>query len=384
MKEKFKYLYLDDNEKVTRDGDVEFMNAYSKRIEIATDYPGSWAQRAKQILAGITTIDGIILDWELTNKSEQAKLGADQAEDVDFSAESLAEHLRISVVTNSIKAIPIILCSADKNKTFSQLKNKELSTSTLFDMTYIKSDLLDKNATKSEAELYDLAYVYETLQTCDLTLPKILNIKMEEIEVLDIRFTDSLSIILSTRTTHDLVNFLLNNLILREGILINELVLAARLGIDISSCADEWEKLIELLVKSGIKYCGLLSIAWNNFWAFKLEEFWEKNFPTTDLRTTGAPAKVLLLNTKFNLKLVNAQKIKFCSSDEFWTICQGLKRPLDPANGFIISEGSRNPWLEEEYVSGIAELEKEDKNAWRINIMDRDRYLHFKKIVTKS
>ncbi|MDP1843925.1 MAG: hypothetical protein Q8K64_10930 [Sediminibacterium sp.] len=212
MATKFNFLYLDDNEKNTRDGDVEYLNAFSSKIEIKTDYPGSWAQRAKQILAELPSIDGLILDWELTNKSEQAKLGTNQAEDVDFSAESLAEHLRISVIKNGTRDIPIILCSADKNKAFTQLRDKELTSNDLFDLTFIKMDLFNTGVEKAELELFDLAQAYNWLQNNELSALNILNLSEKELEKLDIRFMDSLDIISKTKTVHDLVYFLLNNL----------------------------------------------------------------------------------------------------------------------------------------------------------------------------
>lgn len=130
-------------------------------------------------------------------------------------------------------------------------------------------------------------------------------------------------------------------------------------------------------------YRGLLSIGWQNYWAFKLENWWNANFENVELRTTSAKDRVAILNKKLNLQLVAAEKIKFCSSDEFWTVCFGLNRPLDPANGFVISDSKKNPWLEEEYVSGLAELEKTNSDSWRINVIDRERYLYFKNQIAK-
>ncbi len=384
MEKKLRYLYLDDNDKVTRDGDVEHLNAYSNKIEIVTDYPGSWAQRTKQILNELDCVDGIILDWELTNKSEQAKQETEQDEDVDFSAESLAEHLRINVVKSGTRDIPIILCSADKNKAFSKIRAHELTSKNLFDLTFIKSDLFDKRIESSEVKLFDLAMAYNQIQTGNCSIRDILQITEEEIEFLDIRFVDSLDTICKSKTTHDLIYFLLNTLIIKEGILINERVLAARLGIDIDLSGDEWQKVKQILVNEAVIFRGILSYGWLNFWAFKLEYWWHNNFPDNELRTTGAKNRVCLLNERFGIMLIASEKIKFCTSDEFWTVCVGLKKPLDPANGFMVSDSPKNPWLEEEYVSGFAELEKSGNELWRINVIDRERYLYFKKIITKE
>lgn len=376
------YLFLDDNDKVTRDGDVQLLNTISKTIEIKTEYPLSWKQRSKSIFADLDQYDGIILDWELTNQSEAAK-GSEEVEDVDFSAESLAEHLRINAAKKNIKDVPIIICSADNNKTFSNLKNRELTSRDLFDLTSIKNDLFVKNVHNSESQLFDLATVYKLLQQNPFDLKEVLAIPKDELELLDIRFVDTIGNIAITNTTHDLVYFLLQEFIQKEGLLISEAVVAARLGIDIERSGSSWDKIKNLLIEENICYKGFLSNGWSNYWAFKLNDWW-KTISEKDLRTTGASVRVQIINDKFRTALIPAERIKFCSSEEFWTICKGTQRPLDPINGFMIGDYTSNPWLEVEYVSAYAELEKEDTNAWRISAIERERFNKFKAKILKN
>jgi hypothetical protein len=382
MPKSIKYLFLDDNDKVTRDGDVHLLNTISSDVEIKTDYPLSWKQRSKSIFTDLDQYDGIILDWELTNQSEAAK-GSEGVEDVDFSAESLAEHLRVNAAKKIIKDIPIIICSADNNKAFSMLKNRELTSRDLFDLTCIKNDVFVKNVRNSALQLFDLATVYKKLQQNVFDLKEALAIATGDLESLDIRFIDTMGNIATSNTTHDLVYFLLHEVIFREGILINEVVLAARLGVDIEQSKESWDKSKCILIKEQVCYRGLLSIGWSNYWAYKLINWW-KTISDKDLRTTGASVRVQILNEKFSVTLKAAEKIKFCSSEEFWTICKGTQRPLDPINGFIISDYISNPWLEVEYVSAYAELEKEDTNAWRISAIERERFNKFKSKILKK
>lgn len=378
----FKYLYLDDNEKTTRDGDVELINKIAKGITITTDYPCSWAQRADQILQDLNKIDGLILDWELTNKSEKAKQGSLQAEDVDYSAESLAEHLRVNIARHGLKDIPIVLCSADKNKDFTKQRNKELTSKDLFDLTYLKDDLFHKQVESASLKMFDLVQTYQSLQQNGFAIVSALGINEPELELIDIRFTDALDNTASSKTTHDLINALLNDFIEPEGLLIDEQVLASRLGVDVSKNNEEWKKLLDVIRSNGISYEGLLSNGWTRFWAFRLEQFWTTTFGG-DLRTTSARERVELVNKAYGLNLVTAEKIKFCGSDEFWTICVSLKQPLDPSDGFIIGDSLCNPWLEHQYVSALGELEKYDVSAWRINVLDRERYNQAKAIIIK-
>ena len=72
---------------------------------------------------------------------------------------------------------------------------------------------------------------------------------------------------------------------------------------------------------------------------------------------------------KKELKLSNicpAEKIEKSSSNEFWTVCKGYNKPLDPIDGLII-DGQENlyPWQDLDYVSIDAALRKKNVNAWK-------------------
>lgn len=380
MKRKFKYLYLDDNEKIMREGDVELLNQ-SLCLKIDTDYPNSWQKRSVQIFKNLEVYDGLILDWELTNSSEKAKEGCEDAGDVDFSSEAFAEHLRVSAAKKDIKDIPIILCSADKNKKFSSLRMGELTSQDLFDLTYTKKNLFNECVNEAERQLCSLSESYESLRTKKLGIWEILNIDKGKSEFVDLRFIDILDTYLQKKTVHDVIQFMLREFIEKEGILINDAVLAARLGVDIAKSKKSWESILRILNKNDVNYNGLLHHGWTRYWAFALEEWWEK-FSPRSLRTMNATNRIEVLNSKFDLDLIASERIKFCSSEEYWTICYGTNLPIDPLNGFMIGQNISYPWQEAQYVSAYAELEKTDKESWKINILDRERYNQFKKVIT--
>jgi hypothetical protein len=381
---KSKFLYLDDNDKTTRDGDVELINHSSKCISIVTDYPNSWKKRSEKIMQEMDQYDGLILDWEFTNLSKEAKEGCENAEDVDFSPEAIAEHIRVNAAQGKIKDIPIIVCSADKNKAFSNLRKKEQSSQDLFDLAFVKEEIFISDIISVEKQLCDLALVYKNLSNTSFSISTLLCLEDSIIEEnLDIRFIEKLETLKEEKTSHDLVQFFLREVIERESVLIDKNVVAARLGIDINESSEELEKLLEIIDSSGFKinYKGILSSGWQRYWAFQLENWWKTIKPNFYLQTSKATKRVDFLNEKFKLNLKVAKKIEFCSSDEFWTICYGTKRPLDPLNGFQIGEYPHYPWQNLQYVSAFAELEKINKFSWKINIMDRERYNKFKKII---
>jgi hypothetical protein len=374
----FNYLYLDDNDPEMREGDVQLINRISSNIHITTDYPCSWSQRLKQILSNIDNIDGIILDWELTNMSASAKMGHDSAEDIDFSAESLAEHLRVSAAQGDIKGLPIIVCSANRNNQFTTIRKKDRTIHDVFDLSYIKEDLFVSDVKRAAIRLYDLAKSYQMLTEKRHSIPFLLSVDEKELKNLDLRFVDELRTISKTRTSHDIINFFLLNFIDKEGPLISENILAARLGVDIEKCENEWGKLISILETDKIIYSGLLSKGWRNFWAFRLTIWWSK-FSSIDLRASNAEVRVGILNEVYNLELVPAKKIKYCSSSEYWTICVATNRPINPIDGFLVGENTISPWLDSQYISGYAELEK--IGSWKINVMDREHFKNFKKML---
>lgn len=378
MENKLTYLYLDDNDRVTREGDVELINNVSSRIIIKTEYPNSWHIMSNQILNNLEDINGIIFDWELTNKSEDAKNGC---EDVDYSAESLAEHIRVSITLNNKKDIPIILCSANKNNSLSSLRKKEHTSNDLFDLTFIKNDLFYKNVDDAEAQLYDLAQIYNVLQSKKLKNIEIFNLSIDELEYVDFRFIDYVDEIYNNKSTHDFVQFLLREFIEKEGILIDENILIARLGIDKEKSGQSWQKLKEIIFDNLI-YKGVLSVGWENFWGFKLEKWWSESIHSENLRLVSANKRVELLNERLGLDLKVSEKIKYCNSNEFWTVCYATKKPLDPVDGYMIANKSKYPWQEIQYVSAYGELEKVSDN-WKISISDRDNFNRFKALIAK-
>ncbi len=379
MESKLIYLYLDDNDKVTREGDVELINNVSSNIIIKTEYPNSWHIMSTQILNNLNDINGIIFDWELTNKSEDAKNGC---EDVDYSAESLAEHIRVSITLNNKKDIPIILCSANKNNSLSSLRKREHTSNDLFDLTFIKNDLFYKNVDQASAQLYDLADVYNFLQEKKLKNFEILGLNIEDVENVDFRFIDLIDELYNNKSTHDFVQFILREFIEKEGILINEDVLAARLGIDKINSGESWFSLKKKIAEN-VSYTGILSRGWENFWAYKLDKWWLENIDTEMLRFLPAAKRIALLNEKFGLDLKVADKIKYCNNDEFWTVCFATNRPLDTVDGYMIANKSKYPWQEIQYVSAFGELEK-ISDTWKISVSDRENFNNFKALLLKS
>ena len=81
-----------------------------------------------------------------------------------------------------------------------------------------------------------------------------------------------------------------------------------------------------------------------------------------------------------------AERIDKAISDEFWTICKGYNRPLDPVDGLLI-QGQDNlySWQDSEYVSVDAALWRKNIDNW-IGVADveRERYEELKVMYSRK
>ena len=148
-------------------------------------------------------------------------------------------------------------------------------------------------------------------------------------------------------------------------LLIDEQVLAARLGIDIAESSD-WNKVLESI--SSAKYQGVLGKGWLRWWNVLVEDWWKSIIHAdTYLRSTPAHQRVETIKAKLGYTNLQAsEKIEKADSEEFWTICRGYNRPLDPVDGLMI-DGQENlyPWQDAEYISIEAALRRKNRDVWK-------------------
>ena len=161
---------------------------------------------------------------------------------------------------------------------------------------------------------------------------------------------------------HIPASFIVKELIGKQGLLINESVLAARVGIDIEKSGD-WKKFLDIIKDT--KYQGVFCEGWNRWWKPLLEEWWD-SISKENIRSITAERRVEIIKSATGLSdLFPADKIEKCTSDEFWTVCQGYNRPLDPIDGLTLAgQDNLYPWQEPLYVSIDAALKRKNKILW--------------------
>ena len=283
--------------------------------------------------------NGLMIDYDL-NKN--------------FKGISIAQEIRTRQKEYAFKAFPIILVA---EKEMLELIKKTYNPFDIGIDKALLSGTIDKKLLK---KFYGLAEGYKFLSKCK-DIAKILNI---DISVIDDRFVSELSQLLNN-PVHIISQFIIYELIEKQGLLIKESVLAARLGIDIEFSQD-WDRVKDSLAST--KYNGTFSEGCQRWWAPLIEEWWKETVKSkTYLRSTPATERVALIKNALQLENIqSAQKIDKADSEEFWIVCKGYDKPLDPVDGLII-EGQEKlyPWQDVEYVSIDAALKRQNISVWK-------------------
>lgn len=286
---------------------------------------------------------GIILDLQLDHAVNS------QGERVTYKAPTLAQNIREKSTEDSLLDIPIILCSTLQK--IENLYKRDISSHDLFDMRFHK-DLTDYNL--ESVKINALISGYKTISEVGLSIEKLLTIDQESIEpriYSNLLITDNLP-------AHNIAQVILKDLIYMNGPLIDEELLAARLGVEIQGSSG-WSELKDNYFRNA-KYKGIFSDGWNRWWMHEVSALFQE-LTGKSLAVVDAKERIQLIKEKTGLTGIEyPEKIKKCNSFKFWTICKGYNRPLDPREGFkIVMPREPKAWQEYEYISLEAALERE-------------------------
>lgn len=366
-----RFLYIDDAVPDIRNATASGLSR-SGILNVTAEEPLPWDLRESRIVDGIEHIDGIILDWRLTEETNRAISGA-----VKYSAEALAQHLRFLATDKAVKDIPIVLCSA--NTGFREYYRRDSTGHDLFDEVFEKNDFSVHHDTVVK-QLNCLAEAYKILQTADELSWRAILSNPDNIEV-DVRLVGNISTFLANMVPHELIGFLLREIIKKPGVLIDEDILAARLGVD-KDASEGWNILLETVINQKIKYEGLLSGGWSRWWADGLVQWWKTNIHPTHPQLRAAKQRVKLIKEKTGIQdLIPAEKLKFCAESEFWTVCVATKKPLATSEGLRVVISNELPWQDEQYVSLYAIVERINHDSYTLSPMEKERLASFKKML---
>ncbi|NCB83962.1 MAG: hypothetical protein EOM44_05625 [Bacteroidia bacterium] len=368
-----KYLYIDDDKVHTAKSKVQGFEIEGQLCITPYQHKGTWEEQLNFIQENEDFLDGLILDLRLNDfPNEETKYA-------DFRGTSLAQEIRTRQKEKGFKSCPIILFSAN-DKLEQSLEN---SGKDLFDIYIDKSKVGIDSFSVITPQLIALAEGYIYMED-NKDVSKILQV---DTDLIDERFLSELShLLVDNNPTHIISQFILNELIGKQGLLIDERVLAARLGIDIEK-SEDWDKVKEALSES--QYKGVFGEGWQRWWMPLVENWWAKIIKAeSHMRSISAFERVEMIKNYLQIKSINvAQKIERAESDEYWTVCKGYNRPLDPIDGLIIAGQEKlYPWQEPEYVSVDAALKSKNKESgWKNVAKIEEEYLaELKRTYSKS
>jgi hypothetical protein len=342
-----KYIYIDDENGPSEVSTLHGFND-SKLVEVErfplSEYREFGALKNALIdRSKSKRFDGIIIDLRLDGSGEDR---------TEFNATSIAQEIRSVAARGEMPTFPIVLCSTDEK--IRHTYNSDKTSHDLFDYKISKSNS-SPNWLKLATKLSSLAKGYLWLNEEQRELNSIFDITdLSQIDTRIIEKTEVFSAI------YDYAHFVIKDFFHQTNPLINEKVLAARLGIDLKNTpSSSWQKLIDTLFGKAA-YTGLFSDGWKRWWADIVSDvFYEVS--NEKLAFLKAEERVSILKKVSGIEnLIAATPLKFCNSSEFWTICEGFKVPLDPLEGFKISTSTDlKVWQESKYISLLAVLERE-------------------------
>lgn len=358
-----RYLCLDD-EAAKIQPIVQLLQQANAELRIEVRTPVQFDEEIRKL--GKAQCDGLLLDLRLDRSADQA------GKRVNYRALSLAQELRTRMTEGEITSYPLVLWSVDDN--FKVSYDKDETGHDLFDRQYYKASITDAKSVIAR-EMIELANGYKTINAIKSRTIKNIYSRLiglpDAFDILDARIANDIA---DNRSypAHIFARSILQNLILGSGPMIDEKVLAARLGVDVSRSAD-WPKLKEGFAESA-RYTGVFGSAWHRWWMFKLAAKWKEIHPQVPLQRLEAEERVSILKKAFKLsRLSAAQPLAEGYDQRFWYICKFLSSPISPTEAVQLSV-DRREWQDGAYASLKAVLDRLHKaNGYEIHAFERDR-----------
>ncbi len=342
-----RYLYIDDE---NGSSEISTLNGFNdtKIIEVTRfnlsafrDF-GSLKKELERACNN-NEFDGLIIDLRLDGAGEDR---------TEFNATAITSELRSISARGDIRSFPVVLCSTEEK--IKQTYDSDRTSHDLFDYKLSKSNP-EPDWIKISTKLKSLADGYEWIQAAKREPAEIIGV--DKLDIIDERIAERL---FSFSVTYDFTHFIIKNFFHQTNPLINERILAARLGVDLAKTPNEVWKELSLSILDGVRYKGMFAEGWKRWWADGLVG-WFREISGEKLAFINAEKRVEILKNKTGLQdLIHASPLKFCTSTEFWTICEGYKVPIDPLEAFKIhTSADLKPWQESKVISLLAILERE-------------------------
>lgn len=198
---------------------------------------------------------------------------------------------------------------------------------------------------------------------------------------LDCRFIEEMNHKLSL-PSNNAAQFIMREVIAHPCFLIEEDLLAARLGIDKNKSSD-WNVLLEKYINPYCKYKGIYSDIYDRLVMGEIENWWRNNIIDKSLQGTDGDERVerIIKFTGLN-NLVEANKLPGCRSNSFWYICSGYKKPIGELDFYTVKTKKLKDysWQEKGTICMDAVVNEINIKEWEdISYSEKDRFTKWSK-----
>jgi hypothetical protein len=366
------YILIDDEAQSEAPAEgyaEELSNASEGKLHIDAHRPSS----LREVLGFIAQAkpDGLLLDIALVNATDE---GAPLAYDGVALAQQIRtlQTRRLRQGAESLPEFPIVRFS--KMDVISEYIGGDTTSDDLFDEKIDKAEIIEHPKSVAKRAL-SLAIDYPRLTTyargdqTDEAIAELLSCPTDFLSRLDARVLVGFR--RPSAPAHILSRYVAGALLSRPGPLVDEALLAVRLGIDRSRSGD-WNALRAGLARA--IYRGVFADGYERWWMPLILEWWSEDIdPDHPPYRLKATERVELIINK--TKLVSLAPLTEDSDSpglRFWHLCLRSHRPVDPAFGFpLIAVWGHETWQDVDYLC-LEEARRDSRNP-RLRPAERSR-----------
>ncbi len=370
------YLLIDDEATSKASAEpyaVEIMDASGGDLKVVGYGPTS----IEAVIAHISHAkpDGLLLDVAFTNALTPENV------QVSYDGIALAQQIRTLQTRGvrddgpSLLEFPLVRFS--KANIINEYVGGDTTSEDLFD------EKIDKNSTLKDPapvarKLLSLAADYP--QICEYALAEdksdeklaaLLGCEVDFLSRIDARAL--LGLRRPKAPAHVLSRYLTGPLLSRPGPIIDETLLATRLGINREEGSGDWRELMTAHLKVAA-YSGAFAGGYDRWWMARVTEWWSDQLGSDRalVRLTAAE-RVKFIGEKTGLaKLAPIAENNESPGTKFWHRCLRSKLPVDPAQGFpLMPEWGQESWHDVDYLC-LEEAKHDSRNA-RLGPSERAR-----------
>lgn len=274
--------------------------------------------------------DGVLIDLCLDGTG---------ANSLAFKAQPFAQQIRTWASEEKMPQIPVVLCSTLGKY---DIYRKDSASHDLFDYYFDKTDV---NFKRESLRLKSLSEGYQLLNKKGVTAEEYLG--RNDLEIIDAKIID----FLKGQSVFETARRIIKDVLPYSGILIDEYVVAARMGVNLNESKDEWDKLMAAIAGENF-YKGVFSEGWSRFWADKVNAFFMKLSGGKPYQIMSAVERIEMLKANGYDGLIAAKPIEYNNSSYFNTVCCYSGLPLDSMEGIPVEDRmSLMQWQESHFVS---------------------------------